>query len=389
MFLNKITSNPKISIITPSLNSGRFIEQTILSVLNQDYSNYEHIIIDGGSQDQTLDIISHYPHLVWISELDKGQADALNKGFRVANGEIIGWLNADDTYNPGAFSSAANYLFNHPDVGMIFSNCNHIDESNQLIFSQNVPSFDLARELIDFQIPQPTIFVHAEAVKYVGYTNPKFHFIMDVDLFLNLGRIYRIDHIDTTLANFRMWGNTKTTLYPEKFWLEFIEFFDHFFLNSELPESVTSIKQLAYARAYWILGCIYLTKSKLQDQNLGQHYANQAISILLRTEEDRGFLIDQVVHWCIKLLPPDQIDNYINNVFTALQIRNSEQKKLRRKVRGYIYASLALQKEEPDSSSKISRSQKLNWVIKALKYDARWISNRGIQSTLMRLLIHQ
>lgn len=96
---------PLVSIVTPSFNQGRFIEETILSVKNQNYPHIEHLIIDGGSTDETLDVIRRYEgtyNLRWVSEPDEGQADALNKGFRLARGEVLGWLNADDTYQPGA-----------------------------------------------------------------------------------------------------------------------------------------------------------------------------------------------------------------------------------------------------------------------------------------------
>ncbi len=98
---------PKISVITPSLNQGKFVERCIQSVLNQAYPNFEHIIIDGGSSDETLETLNQYPHLKWVSESDKGQAHAINKGIAMAEGEILAWLNSDDAYTVGAFVAVA------------------------------------------------------------------------------------------------------------------------------------------------------------------------------------------------------------------------------------------------------------------------------------------
>ena len=100
-------STPKITIVTPSFNQGKFIDENIQSVLTQNYPNFEHIIIDGGSIDGTVDILKKYSHLKWVSEPDRGQASALNKGFRMATGDVIGWLNSDDSYLPGTFEVVA------------------------------------------------------------------------------------------------------------------------------------------------------------------------------------------------------------------------------------------------------------------------------------------
>src|SRR6266536_3219826 len=124
-----------ISIVTPSYNQARYIENTIQSVLSQDYPQIEYLIMDGGSTDETPGIIKKYDGQLawWTSEKDEGQTDAINKGFARAKGDILAWINSDDTYEPGAVMAAAQYLQEHPNFGMVYGDCNYINESGRLI----------------------------------------------------------------------------------------------------------------------------------------------------------------------------------------------------------------------------------------------------------------
>src|SRR4030042_1239734 len=126
--------DPLVPIVPPSLNKGRFIEETILSIKNQTYPRIEHIVIDGGSTDETLDILRKYgDSLVWISEPDKGMYDASNKGITMAKGEILGWLMADDTYMPWAVETAVRFLVENPDVVMVYGKCPFIDANGKVL----------------------------------------------------------------------------------------------------------------------------------------------------------------------------------------------------------------------------------------------------------------
>ena len=162
------TNKPLVSIVTPSFNQGRFIEDTILSVKNQDYPNIEHIVVDGGSTDNTLDILKKYEgtyNMRWISEPDEGQSDAVNKGFRMAKGEIIGWLNSDDVYfTRGVISYVVEQFMKNPDVDVIYGDNACIDEDTQLIKVRHTPDYSFSRLLRVDYIPQPSTFFRRKVI---------------------------------------------------------------------------------------------------------------------------------------------------------------------------------------------------------------------------------
>ena len=132
--LNRLSIGPLVTVVTPSFNQGRFIRETIESVLSQDYPNLEYMVIDGGSTDDTLSILKSYQdRFAWVSEPDRGQAHAINKGWRCAKGEILAWLNSDDIYQPGAIRTAVEYFIHNQQVGMVYGEAYHVDESGQPI----------------------------------------------------------------------------------------------------------------------------------------------------------------------------------------------------------------------------------------------------------------
>ncbi len=204
---------PLVSIITPSLNQARFIEATIESVLSQDYPRLEYVVIDGGSTDGTLDVLRQYGDRVqWISEPDRGQSHAINKGFRRARGEILAWLNSDDTYLPGAVSSAVEYLVDHPDCAMVYGDGYLIDEAG--LMTRRFPAtgaFDLWKLVyVHDYILQQSAFFRREAVEAVGYLDERLHWGMDWDLFIRIGKRLRVDHLPNPLASLREYGTAKT-----------------------------------------------------------------------------------------------------------------------------------------------------------------------------------
>jgi glycosyltransferase involved in cell wall biosynthesis len=153
------TTEPLITIVTISYNQASYIESTIKSVLNQSYSNIEYIVVDGGSTDGTIEILKRYEdRLKWISEKDRGPEDAVNKGFRMAHGDLLAWIASDDEYLPGTFDTVANYFVQHPDVDMVYGRASYIDPAGTVLFEYPTEKFDDKALAVYNIICQPSVF---------------------------------------------------------------------------------------------------------------------------------------------------------------------------------------------------------------------------------------
>lgn len=216
---------PLVSIVTPSYNQGRFLEATIQSVLAQDYSRLEYIIVDGGSQDGSQEIIRRHADRLawWVSEPDRGQTDAINKGFSHAKGEIFAWLNSDDTYQPGAIREAVTYLHSHPEVGMVYGDANLIDDDGLVIGKFPARQTDYRRLRQGYvHIPQQAAFFRANLWRHVGPLDPTFYFAMDYDLWVRLARLASIKYNPGLWANFRLHGDAKSVAADDRCWPEML-----------------------------------------------------------------------------------------------------------------------------------------------------------------------
>lgn len=202
----------KVSIITPSFNQGRFIEKTIQSVLSQkgDFQ-LEYIVVDGGSSDNTIDILKAYEgKLQWTSEKDNGQSDAINKGFRRATGDIIAWLNSDDTYYPRAIQKAVEYLNMNPDALMVYGKGMYIDENDKELETYQTGEFDRDRFSQECIICQPTVFMRRRVLDEIGFVDESLKCAMDYDYWWRVSKAGAIGFLPDNLATYRLHNDSKT-----------------------------------------------------------------------------------------------------------------------------------------------------------------------------------
>ncbi len=216
-------NEPAISIITPSFNQAEFLESTINSVLSQNYPNLEFIIVDGGSDDESVDILRRYErHLTWTSEPDEGQAQAINKGFKRATGQIVAWLNSDDIYLPGTLSAVAGFLANRPEVDLVYGDYYVIDLAGQVLLRKKEIPFDHNILLygLDY-ISQPATFFRRAIFESIGLLDERLHYGLDWEYWLRLAdHGGNLAHMSRYLAAARWHPQAKTLAAPPQMYAE-------------------------------------------------------------------------------------------------------------------------------------------------------------------------
>jgi glycosyltransferase involved in cell wall biosynthesis len=209
-----MAERPRISVVTSSYNQGRFIGRTIESVLAQGYPDVEHIVVDGLSKDETPEVLARYPHLIVIREKDSGQADAINKGFRRATGDILCFLNSDDTFEPGALARVAQEIDPSNGRHVVMGRCRFIDEEDRFIGVEHPSAFESHRRVLEiwkgYCIPQPAVFWTREVWDRSGPLDEREQFVLDYDLFCRFSRDYRFHTFDQVVANYRLHAASKT-----------------------------------------------------------------------------------------------------------------------------------------------------------------------------------
>lgn len=316
---------PKISIVTPSFNQGKFIEQTIESVLDQKYPNLEYIIIDGGSTDETVDIIKKYQgHLAyWVSEKDDGQSEAINKGLALATGDVVNWLNSDDFYEPGALHVVAE-AFQDQNVNVvcgrsrIFYN-NHSEE--RISKGTDVYNWNLAKTIGWARIDQPETFFRKSAIDKIGPLNTDFHYVMDKEWWIRYLLMFGLSGVrksEEVIVNFRIHDKSKTGSQP----LKFEEETDQLYLK--LAELCGFRQEEEVLKCFTSKSKSYLHLSKAKGGNESNKIVLAALQYYLLYKADYFYYRHEraLAENCLQQVRIEFLDDFSKKLLCRLKFRN-------------------------------------------------------------------
>ncbi|MDK2979890.1 MAG: hypothetical protein PWQ55_237 [Chloroflexota bacterium] len=250
---------PLVSIVTPSYNQAAYLEATLRSVLEQDYPNIEYLVVDGASTDGSVDIIKRYaPHLSWwVSEKDRGQAEAINKGLRRAKGEFVAWLNSDDLYAQGAVHKAVAALQDDARLGMVFSDVFSIDADNEVFNTMRYGDWGLADLMAFHIIGQPGVFMRRSVLEQAGYLDLDYHYLLDHQLWLRMAALAPIRHVPDFFAAARFHAAAKNVALAAEFGQEAFAIVDWMRAQPELAPIFSKNEKVIRAGAY-LLSARYL-----------------------------------------------------------------------------------------------------------------------------------
>lgn len=285
---------PLISVITPSYNQGQFIRETIESVLSQDYPAIEYIVVDGGSSDGTVNILQEYgDRIIWISELDEGQADAVNKGVRLAKGEFIGWLNSDDIYEPGALSTVIETFQKNPDISVVYGEAWHITNSGQIIARYPIEPFNYRRLAETCYICQPAAFIRTNSFLEAGLLRTDLHLCMDYEFWIRLGHKKSFLYTSNVLASSRLYPENKTFSRTDEVFREVMTMISQYY---------------GYVPITWVYGY-------LQNRTRGKWSLQFPVQVIITFIRMNRSCVLGALHYCVTLFIP-----YRNNGRLAVDL---------------------------------------------------------------------
>lgn len=327
---------PRITVITPSYNQGNYIEQTIQSVLSQGYSNLDYMIIDGGSTDETVEIIKKYEHQLsyWVSEKDQGQSDAINKGLQRATGEIFNWLNSDDYLEPGALQAIAEGFAQQPGKKIMcgFTHCFYDETGKESHTYQMGIGKTVAATMMHVEMNQPGSFYRMDAIKELGFLNPSLRYVFDGELWFKFLCKYGLEAVgftDRLIAHFRLHEASKSV--GDGFFEFYKEFLNiHLFLARQLELPAAIIQYLEKDQYIQRYESTRWDDRFLEREELYKHFADKYKFLLYKdrayTEARTGMKYylrhfkgnELSAHFLLglKLLMPDTVIEKIRNTKT-------------------------------------------------------------------------
>lgn len=263
MYQKKDPNLPTLSVVTPAYNQGEFLRDTIESVLSQDYPNIEHVVLDDGSTDDTPKILAEYgDRFVWETQPNMGQTATINKGWAMTSGEIITWLNSDDTfYSATSVTEALKYLIDDPQLGIVFGDSMFTEAGGTEIEpTRPVSNFSYEGMVLRCEnpIPQPSAFIRRAVIEKVGNLDPKHFYFMDWDLWIRAGIYFGIQHVDAIWSTYRLHAESKTVAQSKKAAPELEYLYSKFFNRPDVPGPIRQIKDEAMMNMCFTSGGYYL-----------------------------------------------------------------------------------------------------------------------------------
>ncbi len=269
-----------ISLVTPTLNRASFLPPTIDSVLQQAYPGLDFLVVDGGSTDGTLELLRSYgDRLRWISEADSGQTEAINKGWRLTQGEIVGWLNSDDLLYPAALERVSAFFAGHPEIDFVYGDCDMIAESGQVTGAYPAKPYDYQRLLFENYIPQPATFLRRRLLEQEGWLDEGLDFVMDYDYWLRIGLHCAGAYLPFHLAALRLHLSAKSVAQTGKFATERVHTFQKLFARPDLPPHVRALEKEVMGNAYFLAADSSFWSNQLP---AGRAYARQSLHCQVR-----------------------------------------------------------------------------------------------------------
>lgn len=257
---------PKVSVITPAYNRASLLDETMQSVLGQDYPNLEYIVLDDGSTDGTLEVIKKYEgRIVWASHPNMGETRTVNQGFSMATGEIIGVINSDDPLRPRAISRLVEQLVTHPEVLVVYPDWDIIDEHGKFLQKVTTREYSYATMLRDwFCIPGPAAFFRSSLIKELGGRDPAFRLVGDFDFWLRAGLVGPFMRVSETLANFRHHaGSASLTGKGDAMAWEHVRLLKKIYSLPNLPAEAFKVKRETFSAAYFLAASFCPARSRL------------------------------------------------------------------------------------------------------------------------------